>query len=76
MQKEKDDMAAKEVTVTFKTSEALAEMLQQAMMKTDKNKSELIRCCLLLGLHTVIACPSLTNRIAVEDFIRNNNKGI
>ena len=67
-------MAAKEVTITFKTSEPLAELLRTVMMETDKNQSQLIRCCLLLGLHTVRACPSLANRIQIEDFYCNNNK--
>ena len=65
-------MAAKEVTVTFKTSEALAEMLRETMMDTDKNKSEIIRCCLLLGLNTVRACPSLVHRLQVEDMRGNH----
>lgn len=69
-------MAAKEVTITFKTSEALAEMLREVMMETDKNKSEIIRCCLLLGLHTVKACPSLVHRLQVEDVRSNHIKGI
>ena len=69
---ETEDMAAKEVTITFKTSDPLAEFLRVVMMDSDKNKSEIIRCCLLLGLSTVRACPSLVNRIQIEDFNLNN----
>ena len=75
MQKE-NEMASKEVTLTFKVSEPLEDLLRETMIQTDKNKSEIIRCCLLLGLHTVQKCPSLVNRIQIEDFSRNNNKGI
>lgn len=69
-------MASKEVTLTFKVSDSLEDLLMETMIKTDKNKSEIIRCCLLLGLHTVMACPSLVNRIQIEDFNRNNNNKI
>ena len=65
-------MAAKEITITFKVSEGLRDLLQEAMIKTDKNQSEIIRCCLLLDIPTIIACPSLVNRIQIEDFNRNN----
>lgn len=67
-----NEMAAKEVTLTFKASEQLSDMLGKATVTTDKNKSEIIRACILLSLPTILACPSLANRIQVEDFKNNN----
>ena len=71
-QKETENMAQKEVTITFKVSEMLADMIGRAIFETDKNKSEIIRDCILLSLPTIIACPSLANRVTPEDFKRNN----
>ena len=70
--KQEKVIMAKEVTLTFKVSEQLADMLGRATFQTDKNKSEIIRACILLSLPTIIACPSLANRIQVEDFNHNN----
>ena len=67
-----NEMAQKEVTITFKVSEMLADMIGRATFETDKNKSEIIRACILLSLPTLLACPSLTNMIQVENFYRNN----
>ncbi len=58
---------SKDVTVTFKCSEQLADLVGKTSFKADCNKSELIRCCLLLGIDTVKNCPSLVNRIQVTD---------
>ena len=71
MAKETKTMA-KEVTLTFKVSEQLADMIGKATFQIDKNKSEIIRACILLSLPTILACPSLANRIQVEDFKHNN----
>lgn len=71
-QQETEHMAQKEVTITFKVSEQLADMLGRATFEIDKNKSEIIRACILLSLPTILACPSLANRIQVEDFKHNN----
>jgi hypothetical protein len=54
-------------TVTFKMEEEMASWLSRVAFEMDKSKSELIRCCLLLSLDTVIATPSLVNRIRFED---------
>ncbi len=58
---------AKETTITFKTSEPLADLIGRIAFETDKNKSEVIRACVLLGIDTVRATPSLVNRIQIED---------
>ena len=57
----------KETTVTFKVSEAMADLISRTAFDIDKGKSELIRCCILLSIDTVKACPSLVNRIQLED---------
>jgi len=72
MTEEITNMAQKEVTITFKVSEVLADMLGRATFETDKNKSEIIRACILLSLPTILACPSLANMVQVENFKRNN----
>ena len=58
---------SKEVTVTFKTSEPLARLLSQTAFEIDKNKSEVVRCCILLSIDTVRNCPSLVHRIQIND---------
>lgn len=73
MTQENNEMAAKEITITLKVSETLAHELGKATFATDKNKSEIIRCCILLSLQTILKCPSLVNRIQAEDFFHNNN---
>ena len=60
-------MAAKEVTITFKTSESLAELIGKTAFQIDKNKSEIIRACILLGIDAVGTTPSLVHRIQIED---------
>lgn len=67
-----NEMAQQDVTITFKVSERLADMIGRATFETDKNKSEIIRACILLSLPTILACPSLANRVQVEDFKHNN----
>jgi hypothetical protein len=56
-----------QATVTFKMEEEMAAWLSRVAFDMDKSKSELIRCCLLLSLDTVMATPSLVNRIRFED---------
>jgi len=56
-----------EASVTFKVTEEMARWIQQTAFDIDKNKSEVIRCCILLSLDTIKACPSLVNRIQFDD---------
>lgn len=63
---------ANDITITFKTDEKLAAILGQTALDVDKNKSEIIRCCILLGIDTIRATPSLVNRVQIEDRQSNN----
>jgi hypothetical protein len=63
---------ANDVTVTFKVSEKFADLLGKAAFDIDKGKSEILRCCVLLSIDTIKACPSLVNRIQIEDRESNN----
>jgi hypothetical protein len=60
------DMAT-DVSVTFKVDEDMATWLRKAAFEMDKPKSEIIRCCILLSLDTVVNTPSLVNRIQFDD---------
>jgi len=57
----------KEITITFKTSEALADLIGRTAFEIDKSKSEIIRSCVLLSIDTIKNVPSLVNRIHIED---------
>jgi len=61
------DAMATDVSVTFKVSEDMARWISQAAFNIDKNKSEIIRACILLSMDTVINCPSLVHRMQFED---------
>jgi len=63
---------ANEIPITFKVSEKLADLLGKTSFDIDKAKSEIIRCCILLSIDTIKACPSLVNRIQIEDRESNN----
>jgi hypothetical protein len=63
----KDDSMPTDVSVTFKVSEDMAAWISRTAFDMDKSKSEIIRCCLLLSLDTVVATPSLVNRIQFDD---------
>lgn len=54
---------------TFMCNDALADMLGRIAFETDRTKSDIVRTCILLSIDTVRACPSLTNRITIEDRI-------
>lgn len=58
---------AKEITITFKMDEPMAEWFSRLVYDLDKTKSEVIRACILLSADTVKATPSLVNRIQFED---------
>jgi len=58
---------AKEVTITFKCDEAMADWLRKSAFELDKSASEIIRTCILLSLDTVKAIPSLIQSIQYSD---------
>lgn len=58
--------------VTFSCPEQLAELVGKVSFEIDRNKSEVIRTCILLGIDAIRANPALTNRINFED--RKENK--
>lgn len=58
---------AESVTVTFKAEKEMAEWLSRQAFDLDMTKSDIIRCCLLLSIDTIIAIPSLVNRIQFKD---------
>ena len=61
-------------TVTFKVSEPMAAWICKIAFDMEKNKSEIIRACILLSLDTVANTPSLVNRIRFEDRISIKQK--
>jgi len=63
---------ANDVTVTFKVSDEFADLLGRASFDIDKGKSEIIRACILLGIDTIKANPSLVNIVQI-DTRKNNN---
>lgn len=62
-----DDNMSNDTKVTFMCPEQLAELVGAVSFEIDKNKSEIIRTCLLLGIDTVRSNPSLVNRLNIGD---------
>ena len=61
-------MAKKKIAaINFKISEELEDLISKTSFEIDKNKSEVIRTCVLLSIDTVKKYPSLVNRIQFED---------
>lgn len=58
---------SKDTKVTFMCDEGLAELIGKVAFDTDRNKSEIIRACILMSIETVRMVPSLTNRLSMED---------
>ena len=58
---------SKDKKETFMCSDSMAELIGKVAYKADRNKSDVIRACILLSIDTVLANPSLTNRISIED---------
>ena len=56
-----------DVKITFMCPESLAALISKVGFDTDRNKSEIIRACILLGIDTVSQVPTLTNRLSMED---------
>ena len=53
--------------ITFMCSAPLAQLISKVAFDADRNKSEVIRACILLSIDAVNANPTLANRIAIED---------
>jgi len=56
-----------EIKITFKCSEALKDLIGRLTVETDKSASEIIRCCIMLGVDTIKANPSLIDHVRFED---------
>jgi hypothetical protein len=57
----------KEVLHNFKSCEQFAEWLNRSVANLDRQKSEVVRCCILLALPTICANPSLIDHVRLED---------
>ena len=61
-------MSKKEISLTFRLDEKMHEWLNKQVHEIeDCSRSELIRTCILLSIHTVKACPSLLRIITLDD---------
>ncbi len=61
-------MAGKKETLhTFKSCEDFSDWLNRAVANLDRQKSEVIRCCILLSLPAICANPSLIDHVRLED---------
>ena len=69
-QKENQNMA-QEVSITIKTTEEMADAIGKLSFDSDRNKSEIIRACICLGLPVLRSNTSLIYRL---DFIEFNQK--
>jgi len=72
MNLKENEMGKEQTTLNLQIPDAMAEMLSKAIYHTDKTKSEIVRCCILLALPTITKCPSLVNRIQISDFNLND----
>ena len=52
---------------TFMCCDAMANLIGKVAYEADRNKSEVIRACILLAIDTIRETPSLTNRLSIED---------
>ena len=62
----------KEVLHTFKSCEEFSAWLNQAVADLDRQKSEVVRACILIGLPLICANPSVIDHIRLEDFEKKN----
>ena len=68
--KEINQMAS-EISITIKTTEIMAAAIGKLSFDSDRNKSEIIRACICLGLPILKASPTLIHRL---DFTEFNSK--
>jgi len=57
--------------VTFMCDEGMSDLLSKVAFDTDRNKSEIIRACILLSIDTLRNTPSLVQRLSLSDRIDN-----
>jgi hypothetical protein len=61
----------KEISLAFKAPEEMERAIGQMTVKTDRNKSEILRACVCLALPILKANPSLIYRLSFEEFQSN-----
>lgn len=57
--------------VSFMLDDELSEILAKVAFALDRNKSEVIRACILLSIDTIAANPPLLSKISIEDRINH-----
>lgn len=57
----------KDTKITFTCEEEMAELIGKVAFESDRNKSEVIRACVIMSVESVRVMPSLTNRLSMED---------
>ncbi|MEJ5359895.1 MAG: hypothetical protein WHT06_14640 [Desulfobacterales bacterium] len=60
----------KEVLHNFKSCEQFADWLNRAVADLDRQKSEVVRCCIMLALPTIMNNPALLDLVRFEDIRR------
>jgi len=69
--KETENMAT-EISITIKTTEEMADAISKLSFDADRNKSEIIRACICLGIPVLKSNPSLIYRLDWKEFLGNN----
>ena len=67
-QKETEKKMAQEISITIKTTEEMADAIGKLSFDSDRNKSEIIRACVCLGLPVLRTNPSLIYRLDFNEF--------
>jgi len=65
---------SEDIKITFKCSEALKDLIGRLTVETDRSASEIIRCCIMLGIESIKAHPALVDHVRFEDRISDNEK--
>ena len=68
MKKENKDNMAQEISITIKTTEEMADAIGKLSFDSDRNKSEIIRACVCLGLPILKQNQSLIYRLDFREF--------
>jgi hypothetical protein len=64
---------ANEISLAFKAPEEMERAIGQMTVKTDRNKSEILRACVCLALPILKSNPSLIYRIDFGEFDSNQS---
>jgi hypothetical protein len=59
---------AQEISITIKTTEEMADAIGKLSFDSDRNKSEIIRACICLGLPILKTNNSLIYRLDFSEF--------